>query len=146
MPSILLVEDNPVTRLATQRLLIKAGFEVVIAQDGEQAIQLATNALPDVILLDMLLPKLDGPTVLTRIKNNPATAHIPVIVLTALSSRNAAKLKEASASAFIEKAHMLDDSTVLFIVLNSLLPLSGGSRLLPENSGEIAVGAMTPVY
>jgi CheY-like chemotaxis protein len=133
MQRILLVEDSRVTQLTMQRLLTKVGYEVVIAQDGEQAIRAAATVLPDVILLDMLLPKVDGPGVMAHLKRNLATAHIPVIVLTGLSSKNAMKLKEAGASAFIEKTQILDDSSVLLNALNNLLPTGSMLAVPPEN-------------
>lgn len=58
-------------------------YEVLSASDGEEGIALAESAVPDLILMDLSLPKLDGWTATTRIKQNPALAHIPVIALTA---------------------------------------------------------------
>ncbi|HEY6249181.1 MAG TPA: response regulator [Candidatus Angelobacter sp.] len=138
MQSVLLVEDNKLTRFATQRLLTRAGCEVLVAEDGEEALRLALAASPDVILLDMLLPKLDGLSVLARLKRNPATAHIPVIVLTGLSSKNAEKLMEAGASGFVEKSQVLDDSSILLSMLHKLLPGGEVSHLLPKNRIDVA--------
>ncbi len=101
---ILLVEDSKFLRLANERVLTKAGYEVSIAVDGEEALRVAAEKLPDIILLDMLLPKLSGPEVLRRLKESPVTAAIPVIVLTSLSQKNEEKLLHDGAAAYFEKS------------------------------------------
>jgi len=103
-PRVLLVEDSKFLRLTNERILTKAGYEVCIAADGEEALSVAQAKLPDVILLDMMLPKLSGPEVLRRLKANPATADIPVIVLTSLSQKNEEKLLQEGAAAYFEKS------------------------------------------
>lgn len=80
---ILLVEDNEMNLDMLSRRLIKKGFEVVTATDGQQAIDLALSELPDLILMDMSLPIIDGWTATTKIKANPKTSKIPIIALTA---------------------------------------------------------------
>ncbi len=82
-PVVLLVEDSKFLRIATDRVLSRAGFKVITAADGEGALQVAKDNPPGVILLDMMLPKIAGQEVLKALKANPATMHIPVIVLTA---------------------------------------------------------------
>jgi CheY-like chemotaxis protein len=79
METILLVEDSKFLRAATEHILTKAGYRVICAGDGEQALKLARSSLPELILLDMLLPKLSGPEVLRSLKKNDLTAHIPVV-------------------------------------------------------------------
>ena len=109
---VLLVEDSKFLRIANERALSKAGFEVSTAADGEEALQVAKDQLPDIILLDMLLPKLSGPEVLKALKGNPATMHIPVIVLTSLSQKNEEKLLSEGAVAYFEKSALeLDKSS-----------------------------------
>ena len=83
MPKILLVEDNEMNRDMLSRRLIRRGFEVVIAVDGQQGVDLAGTVAPDVILMDMSLPVIDGWEATRRIKADPATRDIPVIALTA---------------------------------------------------------------
>ncbi len=80
---VLLVDDSKFFRMANEHALSRAGFEVSIAADGEEALQVVNDKLPDIILLDMMLPKISGPEVLRALKANPATMDIPVIVLTA---------------------------------------------------------------
>src|SRR3954463_6447721 len=97
---VLLVEDSKFLRIANERALTKAGFRVSFAADGEEALRIAQAELPDVILLDMLLPKLSGPAVLRKLKESPATSSIPVIVLSALSQMNEEKLIQEGAAAY----------------------------------------------
>ena len=101
---VLLVEDSKLLRLVNERALTKAGYTVSTAGDGEEALLVAQDKLPDVILLDMLLPKLSGPEVLRKLKEIPATAGIPVIVLSSLSQKNEKKLLEEGAAAYLEKS------------------------------------------
>ena len=83
MAKILLVEDNEMNRDMLSRRLIRRGYEVVIAIDGEQGVAKVTSESPDLILMDMSLPVLDGWEATRRVKANEATRGIPVIALTA---------------------------------------------------------------
>lgn len=83
MTKILLVEDDEMNRDMLSRRLVKRGYDVVIAVDGEQGVSLAGTEGPDVILMDMSLPGIDGWTATRRLKDSEATAGIPVIALTA---------------------------------------------------------------
>ncbi len=107
--TVLLVEDSKLLKITGERLLSKAGFIVVTAQDGEEALRMVRAAPPDVVLLDMMLPKLGGEQVLLALKDDPVTANIPVIILSSLSQQNAEKLKKAGATAYFEKARLIDD-------------------------------------
>jgi CheY-like chemotaxis protein len=106
MTKILLVDDSKFLRLATERALIRAGYNVCTASDGEQALEMARQRHPDLILLDMLLPGMTGPDVLKALKKDPATKDIAVVVLTGLSQKNAARLQQDGAFAFLEKAEL----------------------------------------
>lgn len=123
MRSILLVEDSKFLRLASERALVRAGYCVVSTDDGEQALREAQQRIPDLILLDMLLPKLGGPEVLRALKKNPATAHIPVVVLSSLAQKNETKLKRDGAAAYFEKSklHLDTDSQALIEVVKKAL-------------------------
>ena len=101
---ILLVEDSKFLRVATERALTTAGYEVISAADGEQASRLAREHAPDLILLDVMLPKLSGPDVLKALKKDPATTAIPVMTLTGLSQKNAKQFEKDGASFFFEKS------------------------------------------
>jgi CheY-like chemotaxis protein len=108
---VLLVEDSKLLRLSNECALVKAGYEVLTASDGEEALRIAIEKLPDVIVLDLLLPKLGGFEVLRALKSKPKTSDIPVIVLSGLSQRNAEKLLQEGAEAYFEKSTLeLDKS------------------------------------
>jgi CheY-like chemotaxis protein len=104
MTKILLVEDSKFLRLATERALARAGYDMSSAADGEEALLVAREKLPDLILLDMLLPKMSGPQVLAELKKDSRTRAIPVVVITGLSQKNAARLQEDGAAGFLEKS------------------------------------------
>lgn len=109
-------------RVATERILTKAGYQVICAGDGDEALALAGNRLPDLIVLDMMLPKLSGPEVLRSLKKNDLTAHIPVVVLSSLSQNNGPKLVQEGADAFIEKGSLLADPGRLLATVMAALP------------------------
>lgn len=83
MAKILLIEDNEMNRDMLSRRLKRKGFEVVIAADGDQGVQLAREERPDIILMDMSLPVLDGWQATQQIKASAETGSIPIIALTA---------------------------------------------------------------
>ena len=83
MRKILLIEDNEMNRDMLSRRLERKGFEVVIAEDGQAGVELASSSNPDLILMDLSLPVMDGWEATRCIKANPATQKIPVIALTA---------------------------------------------------------------
>ncbi len=109
MTKILLVDDSKFLRLATERALARAGYDVSTAVDGENALQVAREKRPDLILLDMLLPKMTGPDVLKALKKDPQTASIAVVALTGLSHKNAERLRRDGAVAFLEKSDLALD-------------------------------------
>jgi len=83
MARILLVEDNDMNRDMLSRRLQRKGHEVLLAADGMQAILMAESELPDLILLDMSLPVIDGWEAARRLKASPSTARVPIVALTA---------------------------------------------------------------
>ena len=83
MAKILLVEDNEMNRDMLSRRLLKKGYDLVMAVDGEQALEMAQAEVPDLILMDISLPGLDGWEATRRLKANPETKGIPIIALTA---------------------------------------------------------------
>ena len=94
---------------------------MICAGDGDEALVLAGSSVPDVIVLDMLLPKLSGPEVLRSLKKNDLTAHIPVIVLSSLSQNNGPKLVQEGAAVFLEKGSLLEDPGLLLEAITSAL-------------------------
>ena len=83
MAKVLLVEDNEMNRDMLSRRLIRKGYEVVLGEDGEKGVEMALSESPDIILMDMSLPVIDGWEATRQIKAGTATAAIPVIALTA---------------------------------------------------------------
>ncbi len=83
MPKVLLVEDNEINRDMLCRRLIRRGFEITIAVDGAEGVKIAQSSQPDLILMDMSLPIVDGWEATRQIKALPLTKHIPIIALTA---------------------------------------------------------------
>src|SRR5258706_14690040 len=82
MPKVLLVEDNEMNRDMLSRRLIRQGFEVVIAVDGQQGVDFARTEAPQIVLMDMSLPVIDGWEATRQLKADPVTAKLPVIALT----------------------------------------------------------------
>ena len=119
---ILIIEDSRLLRITTERTLLRAGYEVITAVDGEQGLRLAVEAKPDLVVLDMMLPKLSGQEVLQQLRLNPSSTSTPVIVLTSLSESNRQKLLSEGASLYFEK---------------SLVSVENGSRLLLDAIGTL---------
>lgn len=88
MPIVLIVEDNEASRDALARLLQRRNYQVLVAADGLQAMAIARAAKPDLILMDLGLPGIDGWDATVQIKADPATHHIPIIVLSANAMPN----------------------------------------------------------
>jgi CheY-like chemotaxis protein len=113
---ILIVDDSRFLRLANERALVKSGHTVKTASDGEEALRLATSWMPDLVVLDMMLPKMSGQEVLHALKADPATQHIPVMVLTSLPQCNEEKLKAEGATAYHQKELLhLDKNAARFV-------------------------------
>ena len=104
---ILLVEDDRFLRKAAETTLKQQGYTVITAADGEEALRVARSAPPDLILLDVIMPKLNGFQVLDALKKDPTTAHIPVIILSNLGQdRDVQQAMEAGATAYYIKADL----------------------------------------
>ena len=98
---VLLIEDSKFQRTANGRALIKAGYDVVYAADGEEGLGATHENIPDLILLDMMLPRVSGLDVIRALKLDGLVKHIPVIVLSGLGQANEIKLlKEAQPRLF----------------------------------------------
>ena len=130
---ILLVDDSRLLRQANQKALSKAGHSVTAVVDGEQALRAVHEDSFDLIVLDMMLPKVSGLTVLRNLKSDTATKDIPVVVLSGLSGANAAKLCDEGAAAYVVKADDLleNDSAMLLDAVESAVrsarPQRGGT-------------------
>ena len=121
MRTVLLVEDSKLLRAHREHILQKAGYLVVTAVDGVEALILAYEKHPDLILLDLMLPRLDGTSVLRALKADPITAPIPIVVVTALSEKNEQKLMDEGAAAFVEKGLLLTTDEPLLYTIQKVL-------------------------
>lgn len=132
MPKILLVEDNEMNRDMLSRRLMRKGYEVVLAVDGPSGVEMARTQAPELVLMDMSLPVLDGWEATRRLKADAATRHIPVIALTAHAmSSDREKALEAGC----------DDYDTKPIELSRLL---GKIEVLLRRGETISAGEPTP--
>lgn len=118
---ILVIEDEATLQKALNEVLSKDGYEVVSSLDGLKGLELAQGENPDLILLDIILPKMDGFEVLKRIKEDDKTSQIPVIILTNLSDVNdIQKALDLGATTYLVKAdfHIEDVLKKIEKVLN----------------------------
>ena len=127
---ILIVEDSRLLRIATERTLVKAGYEVITAADGEEGLRLALESKPDLVVLDMMLPKLSGQEVLQQLRLNPSSASTPVIVLTSLPQSNREKLMSEGASLYFEKSllRLENGSGTILDAIGTLLTRLGKAK------------------
>lgn len=133
---ILVVDDEPEIRTLVQAMLDAKGFVVELAVDGAEALAKAEELLPDLILLDAMLPKIHGFDVCRRIKNAPRTRKIPVIMMTAIYRgwRFAQDARETyGAEDYVEKPFRLDD---LLRRIEDALEAAGGRELPPRGSAD----------
>jgi two-component system, cell cycle response regulator DivK len=101
---ILVIEDTGNNRMILNDLLTNAGFEVIEANDGEKGVAMASERRPDLILMDIQLPKVDGYEATRRIRSNPDLQHIPIIAVTSYAlSGDEAKARGAGCDAYVAK-------------------------------------------
>lgn len=141
---VLIVDDEPMVGRLLSAQLHEEGCQTAVASAGEEAIRMARESLPDLILLDVLMPGLDGYEVTRRLKNDPATSHIPVILITALSDvQDKLKGLEVGADEFLSKPF---SKAELIVRINNMLRLKqyeeqlryrslSGDRSLAESEG-----------
>jgi CheY-like chemotaxis protein len=129
MKTILIIDESRMIRTITERDLARAGYRVIAAADGEHGLRSARQSAPDLILLDMLLPKVTGLDVLRALKVDELTKNIPVVVLTSLSKENADRLMNEGAAGFFEKSDRTsqDSSAGLIQLIASVLARAKGT-------------------
>src|SRR6185436_2846483 len=108
---ILLAEDDPILRRAAHAILKRHGFEVVTATDGEEALALSKTANLDLMLLDLIMPKVQGFEVLRAVKSDPATRDIPVLVISNLGQESDVQqvMKDGAAGYLIKSNLSLEE-------------------------------------
>ena len=107
---ILIAEDEPSLRENLQMMLEMEGYEVQLACDGQEAFDLALRGAPDLVLTDVMMPVLDGYGLIRLLRGHPATAAVPIIVLTARAERNdAEKVMALGADAHLVKPYRRSD-------------------------------------
>ena len=107
MNKILIVEDEISLSNALKDKLSQEGLEIIVAKDGNEGVNLAVQNHPDLILLDIMMPKMNGLDVLKALKNNPGLLSIPVFVLTNLPQENTGKIaKDLGAEEYLVKANL----------------------------------------
>jgi len=115
-PKILIVDDDEAFIEMYKDVFISRGFEVLKASDGEEALSIAIEEEPDVILLDIMMPKINGFNVLDIIKATPKTSHIPVVVITAFIKEDYQEhALRSGAAQFLSKAETTPDKLVATI-------------------------------
>ncbi len=113
MTKILAAEDDKLISGSLCDALKAAGYEAIPAYDGEEAVAKVKEVLPDLVLLDIMMPKLDGISVLWELKANPATAKIPVVVLTNIGDvETISKIVEAGAVDYLLKSDQSVDDII----------------------------------
>ena len=101
---ILVVEDNDRNLKLVRDVLVFAGFEVLEAQTGEQGVAIAETTLPDLVLMDLQLPGIDGAEALRQLRDNPATAELPVVAVTAFAMKeDGERTRQAGFDGYITK-------------------------------------------
>jgi two-component system, cell cycle response regulator DivK len=104
--TVLYVEDNEFNRKIVRQLLTVTTYRLLEATDGEEGVAMAFEARPDLVLMDIQLPKLSGLDATRKIRQDPRTAHIPIIVVTSFAlSGDDQKALEAGASAYLAKPY-----------------------------------------
>jgi two-component system cell cycle response regulator DivK len=122
---ILLVEDHPGSRELAEIILERAGYEVIVAADGEAGLAAANTARPDLIVMDVNLPGLDGLEVTRRLKAQPSTWEIPILAVTAYAMRgDEDRVRAAGCSGYVTKP------------IDRQLLVSTVARLLPQEANQ----------
>ncbi|HEY5760524.1 MAG TPA: response regulator [Steroidobacter sp.] len=126
MATMLLIEDNAQNRYLATFLLEQQGHRVLQAEDGLLGLEMAARLRPDLILLDIQLPRMDGHAVARALKNNPALSHIPIVAVTSYAmAGDREKCLEAGAEGYIEKP--IDPDSFVVAVERFLRPLGQAS-------------------
>lgn len=127
--TILIIDDSRFLQLGIQKVLQQVGHSTILASDGQQAINIAIEKHPDMILLDIMLPGMPGTSVLKSLKHNAATSAIPIVVLTGLTTLDGPKLKSEGADGYMKKSELdlHDGGQALLRIVNQLAGKAGSA-------------------
>jgi len=129
MKKVLMIEDDPIAALIYERFLTTHGFAVEVARDGAAGLERLAASQPDAVLLDLMMPKVNGLTVLQTIRANPALAGLPVLVMTAAAiPAFIQQAKEAGANRVFDKAN--DKPLAVLGMLHDLLHTTSDTHLI----------------
>lgn len=110
MPTVLVIDDDPHMGLILTRILRKHGFEIVVSTDGPSGIQEAKERLPDLIMLDIIMPGMDGVEVARRLRGEPGLANTPIVFLTAFAPAvGRHEAADVHADGFISKPFVVEE-------------------------------------
>jgi len=150
MPKVLVVDDEPHIREVVRRVLAQEGYDVMEAEDGEAALEKAFREIPDLIVLDVMMPVMDGFAVLRGLRETPSTQDIPVILLTAVDPAEGERRgMELGVEHYITKPLEPDilEATVKVLLQGSMVantPIKVGNLRLDEKlGGGIPLGSLT---
>jgi len=124
-PTILVIEDDPDARLLIQSVLIHAGFQVVVAADGQEGLEKVLSSRPDLIVTDVAMPRLNGLGLIQRIRSTPAFQRVPILAITSFGTERAMEALRAGANRAL--ARPVRNELMLEFV-NDLLKQNDGSR------------------
>lgn len=131
MPTVIYAEDDPEHRVMMRVALRNTNLTLIEAVDGQQALQKILSQMPDLILLDLFMPKLDGFSIMEAVKANPRTRHIPIVVLSAWpTGDNRKRTQEAGAIAFVAKPY--DPAQLVKLLQKTLSVRSNSIPFEPE--------------
>lgn len=116
---VLLIDEAQLERKINEWTLVHGGYDVVSAETGEQALRLAQGRTPDVIVVDPLLPDVQGRTILAELKDNHITGHVPIIVLA--RAGGCERLQQESGAEILDKEKALTDGSLLLDTVEELL-------------------------
>jgi CheY-like chemotaxis protein len=101
MSKVLLIEDDPLIYRLYEKLFTLEGFEIELAENGQLGLEKLQTFTPDIILLDIMMPTMNGMELLTKLKEDPATQNIPVVVLTNMSDMNVANMAQSKGAQLV---------------------------------------------
>ena len=143
--TVLLVEDSKFQKIVNERMLHRAGYTVLNAPDGEEAVRLARETIPDIVLLDMLLPKLGGREVMHALRSDPPTARIPILFFSSLSQANELKLTGEGAEGYFAKSRLADNPAAaekeLIQLIEKLVRSARDRHTPPGKNGSLKAAA-----